>query len=208
MRRGGPEPTLRWVDSILGDDENDWNFKKSAFRRGARAVARWHPEDAAEWVLDYQEENYGERGVQFVAEQWAEQNGVAAMQWVHDRPAGKPRDEALHSAFLRWSSRDREGAAKWLRSESLSAFHDPAIDAHARQLDKHKPKEALEWCERIVDADRQYGCFRATATEWYRKDAVAAEEWLQASRLSEEDRRIVRTPKQQKKRQRGPASPR
>ncbi len=208
MRKGGPEPTLRWVDGILGDDEYDWNFKKSVFRRGARAVARWHPEQAAEWVLEHQGENYAKHGVQFVAEQWGEQDGVAAMQWVHDQPAGESREEAVHSAFLRWSSRDRDGSEKWLASETLTAFHDPAIDAHARKIDKQRPKDAVDWCERIIDTDRQYRCLRATATEWYRKDAVATEQWLQASPLSEEDRRVVRTPKQKKQRARGAANPR
>jgi hypothetical protein len=203
MRKGGPEPTLRWVDAMLAEEEHDWNFKKSVFRRGARAAARWYPEQAAKWVVEHEGENYAERGVQFVAEQWAERDGASAMQWVREQPAVESRDEAARSAFNRWSNVDRKGAEKWLRSETLTPFHDPAIDAFARQIDKQRPREAVGWCERIEDLDRQYGCLRATAVEWYRRDAVAAEKWLQTSPLTEEDRRAARTPKRKKQRARG-----
>jgi len=125
------------------------------------------------------------------------------MQWVREQPAVESRDEAARSAFNRWSNVDRKGAEKWLRSETLTPFHDPAIDAFARQIDKQRPREAVGWCERIEDLDRQYGCLRATSVEWYRRDAVAAEEWLQTSPLTEEDRRAARTPKRKKQRARG-----
>ena len=208
MRRGGTKPTLRWAGAILGNDEYDSNFKKSAFRRGARSVARWYPERAAEWVMKHEGESYADQGVRFVAELWADRDGLAAMQWVRDQPAGKSRDDAVLRTFNRWSAWDPKGAEKWLFSESLTAFHDPAIDAYARLLNRKAPKEAVGWCERIADSDRQYGCLRMTSTEWYRNDAVAAETWLQSSPLTEEDRRIVRTPKSRNKRARGAATPR
>ena len=78
---------------------------------------------------------------------------------------------------------------------------------YARRIGKQTPRQAVVWCERILELDLRYGCLKVTAKEWYQKDAVAAEVWLQASPLDEEDRRVARTPKSKKKRaQRGAAA--
>jgi len=208
LRKGGAEPTLRWADTVLGNDDYDANFKKSAFRRAARSVARWYPERAAKWVVEHQGKSYADQGVRFVAEFWADRDGLAAMRWVLDQPAGKFRDEAMLRSFNRWSVWDPQGAEKWLLSETLTESHDPAIDTYARRIGSQMPREAVGWCERIADTDRRYGCLKVSASAWYWSNAVAAEEWMQTSPLSEDDRRAVRTPKARKKRARGAANPR
>jgi hypothetical protein len=205
MRKGGAEPTLDWADAMLSVDEYDSNLKKTVFRRGTRAVARWYPEKAADWVLKYQGENYASQGLRFLAEQWGEQDGVAAMAWLGDRPASESRDDAVRDAFTRWSRWDPAEAEAWLHAEKITTFHDPAINAYARRIARQTAKKAVEWCQRIDATKLRTGCLRTTASEWYRKDAVATEDWLQASELSEEDRRVVRTPKPKKQRARGGA---
>ena len=205
LRTRGVEATLRWADSIVRDESYAEKFKESVFRNGARSVARWDPERAADWVLEHADHGYAEYGPRVVAEQWATRDGKAAMEWVRERPAGKPRDQAAREAFVKWLRADPEAAKAWISSESPTAFHDPVIDAYARFRDARAPEEAIAWCERILDADRRLGCLQAAAAQWYKLDAVAAETWLQQSPLSEEARRAARTPPTQRKRA-GPAA--
>jgi len=201
MRKSGAEAAMRWTESILRDEAYDSKFKRSALRRGVRSVARWHPERAAAWVMvEYAGSKHEADGVRIVADQWADRDGRAAMQWLHDQPAGESRDAAVGSAFARWRKSDPEGAEEWLDSEPLTAFHDPAIDIYARFLDDRAPREAVGWCERILDPERRLACFETTATRWYRRDAEAAEAWLQKSPLDEEARRKVRTPSPKRRR--------
>jgi hypothetical protein len=70
-------------------------------------------------------------------------------------------------------------------------------------LDNSAPEQAIGWCERVLDADDRNGCLKTAATQWYKRDAVAAEAWLQQSPLDEETRRAVRTPPSKRQRRKG-----
>ena len=205
MRKSGAEAAMRWTESILRDEAYDSRFKRSVLRRGVRSVARWHPERAAAWVMEFAGSEHEADGVRIVADQWADRDGRAAMQWLHDQPAGESRDAAVGSSFARWRKWDPERAEEWLGSQSLTAFHDPAIDIYARLLDARAPREAVGWCERILDPARQLACLETTATQWYRRDAEAAVAWLQKSPLNEEARRKVQTPPSRRRRAAGAA---
>lgn len=200
VRMRGVEATLRWADTIVRDESYDRDFKESVFRSGTRSVARWDPERAAVWVVEHAEHAYAEDGPRIVAEQWATRDGRATMDWLRERPAGHSRDRAARQAFIKWLRSDPEAARAWLASESLTAFHDPVLDAYARLRDAGAPEEAIGWCGRILDSETRLACLRAVATQWYRLDAVAAETWLQHSPLSEEARRAVRTPPKKRER--------
>ena len=62
------------------------------------------------------------------------------------------------------------------------------------------PAVALAWCERILKEQKRLGCLKKIATKWYRRDALAAETWLQQSPLDEEARQGVRAPRKSKQR--------
>jgi hypothetical protein len=96
---------------------------------------------------------------------------------------------------------DRKGAVEWLESETLTAFHDPAIGFYAKDLSDRAPDEATVWCERILDSERRLRCVDLVVPKWYQRDAVAAEAWLQQSPLDEEARRAARMSPEEKRQQ-------
>jgi hypothetical protein len=202
-RKGGADAIQPWVEAILADETHDRNLKMSAFRRGARTIARWDPERAAAWVLQHAESDYAEDGPRIVAEEWAERDGAAALEWLRGLPSGEARDEAVRGAFVQWFKWDEPSAEQWLRSETLTAFHAPAVNAYARHLDSSRPAEAVGWCERIPDSERRRGCLETAADHWYERDPVAAEAWLQQSELDEDARREVRAPPAKRQRRKG-----
>jgi hypothetical protein len=205
VRQRGTEATLRWADAILREASYHGEFKETVFRNSSRSVARLDPERAAAWAVEHAGQTYAADGPRVVAEQWATRDGGAAMDWLREWPDGTPRDQGVREAFVEWMRSDPDAAKAWLDAGSLTAFHDPAIDAYARLRDARVPEEAIGWCERILDPELRLPCLQAAATEWYRQDAVAAETWLQQSPLSEEARRAVRTPPSRGKRV-GPAA--
>ena len=97
-RKGGADAIQPWAEAILRDEANDRNFKMSAFRRGARAIARWDPERAAAWAIQHAGSDYAKDGPRIVAEEWAERDGAAALEWLRGLPAGEPRDQAVRGA--------------------------------------------------------------------------------------------------------------
>ena len=206
VRKSGAEGTLGWTDRILGDEAYDGELKRSVFRRATRSVAGVDPERAAAWALTHAE--YADDGPRIVAQQWGSQDGKAALEWVREHVSGMPREQAAREAFAQWLRSDPAGAKAWLASESLTEFHDPALDVYARRLSLRAPEEAVGWCERILDPERRRGCLTTAAAQWYRRDPVAAEAWLQQSALDEGARQAARTPPAGRQRARGAPRPR
>jgi hypothetical protein len=194
LRHGGVQALIGWVDSVTGNDAFPIRFQKKAFQRGSRMAARWNPERTAEWVMANRGQKYAVDGPRIVAEQWGFKDGRAALEWVRGHPDQELHHSAAREAFLNWSKSDRRSAVEWLESEELTVFHDPAIAVHAKELGYRKPSAAVGWCERILDEGRRLACLKKTAAQWYQRDAVAAETWLQQSPLDEAARSKVRTP--------------
>jgi hypothetical protein len=210
MRNGGADATMPWVNSIVQNDAYENKFKKRVFRRGMRMVGRWDPELTAAWAMEHAGQPYAIDAPRIVAGRWGKRDGPAAMQWVHDHPDEELRELAVREAFRTWLGSDRKGAVAWLESETLTAFHDPAIGFYSKDLSKRVPKEAVAWCERMFDSDLRLRCLKPAAAKWYQRDAVAAETWLQQSPLDEEARSEARMPPEKlrdKKRYSRPGSP-
>jgi hypothetical protein len=208
MRRGGAEAALGFADGVLRNEAYDARLKRSVFRHATRSVARADPERAAAWALLHAGGEYADDGPRIVVEQWGARDGRAAIEWVRGLEAGRPRELAVREAFLQWSRSDPAGAQAWLAAESLTEFHDPALDVYARGLAARAPEEAVGWCERILDPGRRRGCLKTAATRWYRQDAAAAEAWLETSALDEEVRQQVRAAPPARQRARGGLRPR
>jgi len=202
MREGDTDAAVSWVEAIIRNDAYEMEFKRRVFRRGCRIVGRSDPELTAAWAMEHLDEEYAVDAPRIVAGRWASKDGRAAMQWVRELPRDELTELAIREAYLTWYRSDRESAVAWLASETLTAFHDPAISYYANELSKREPKEAVVWCERILDAERQLNCLKPAAARWHQSDAEAAEAWLQQSPLDEEARSIARLPAREKMRQR------
>jgi hypothetical protein len=210
MYSGDADAAMRWVESIVRDDAYEMKFKKQVFRRGMRMVGRADPELTAAWAMEHEGQPYATDAARIVAGRWGARDGRAAMQWVQDLPREEPPEVAVREAFRAWLASDREGAVAWLESETLTAFHDPAIAYYANNLANPDPEEAIVWCERLLDSASQLPCLKTAAAKWFQKDPAAAETWLQQSPLDEEARRAARTlpeKKKQQRRSRGPGQP-
>jgi hypothetical protein len=157
--------------------------------------------------MEHEGRPYAADAARIVAGRWGSRDGRAAMQWVRDLPREELPELAIREAFRTWLASDREGAVAWLESETLTAFHEPAIDYYAKDLSDRDPEESIAWCERLLDSDSQLRCLETAAAKWFQEDPVAAEAWLQQSSLDEEARRTARILPEKKKKQRRPRRP-
>ena len=195
LRNRGVDGLVEWVGQITRSDAYDAKFKGKAFRRGVRLVARWEPERAAAWVLENRAEPFASEAPRILAEEWGAIDGRAALEWVRDYPDPGARYSAAREAFFYWLRADRKAASEWLQAETLTEFHDPALVVYAKDLGDRAPAEAIGWCERIRDEPRRLRCLARAAKQWYARDPVAAETWLQQSPLDEEARSEARKPR-------------
>lgn len=211
MRDGDTDAAMAWVESIVRNDAYEPMFKKRVFRRGIRILGLPEPELVAAWAMEHEGQAYAVDAPRIVAGRLGWHDGPAAMQWVRDLPQEEFPKLAIRGAFLSWYRSDREAAVTWLESETLTAFHAPAIAYYANDLSKREPEAAIAWCERILNSDDQLSCLEPAAAKWFQRDPVAAEAWLQQSSLDEEARRAARTSAEKKqrppRRKRGPPNP-
>jgi hypothetical protein len=199
LRRGGIDATIAWVDSVTANPNYDAKFKKKAFQRGTRMVARLDPDRAAAWVFENRAQDFAFDGPRIIAEQWGAKDGRAALEWVRSYPDETARHQAGREAFRTWYISDPDGAVAWLESETITQFHEPMIVYLAKELGFRTPDRAIGWCEKLLDEQRRLRCLEKAAAQWYRRDAVAAETWLQQSPLDEEARREVRAPAEKRR---------
>jgi hypothetical protein len=186
-RREGIAALMQFVEA-LPDDANE-EFKKTAFRKAAPAVARQDPRQAAAWVEPHAQRDYGSGLLRKVGVRWVGKDGPAAMAWLRAQPAGKERDEAVQESYREWLTKDRAGAMAWLRQAELGPWLDPALGIFAPALASQDPEDAIAWAGRIHDPERREKALVAVARLWLRRDAEAAQAWLETSPLSEEARR-------------------
>jgi len=203
LRHGGAEALLHWADEIFENDTYASKFKRKVFQRTTRMVARWEPERAAAWSLEYRDRDYASDGPRIVAEQWGMQDGRAALAWVRNHPDQELQHQAAREGFRTWYEAHPADAVAWLESEQLTEFHDPIVMLYAKELAYREPAEAVGWCERILDGESRLGCLKKTASLWHQRDAEAAEAWLQDSPLDEQAREFVRTPPKNKRLMKG-----
>ena len=207
MRNGDADAAMSWVESLIQNEAYEMPFKRRVFRRGIRIVGRSEPELTAAWTMEHLGQPYAVDAPRIAAGRLALKDGPAAMQWVSGLPREQSPELAIREAFLTWYRSDRKSAVAWLESETLTAFHDPAIDYYANDLSRRRPEEAIVWCERILDSERQLRCLKPAAAKWFQRDPTAAEAWLEQSPLDEEARRTARISPKKKKPQRRRINP-
>jgi hypothetical protein len=205
-QRLGAAGLLDWADGAISD--TDGRFQKNLFRRAAGTAAQENPERAAAWVERHAERGYAVDGVRIVAERWMPRDADATLDWVRAAGSNAVREKATRSAFSWWMQRDRDAAERWLLEAGLTAAHDPAIDVYALKLARGSEiQQAISWAERIQAETLRLSSLEAIATRWHRRDAAAAEAWLEQSPLDEEARRGVRESPPLRRRERGAAKP-
>jgi len=191
-RRLGVPGVLRWADGVL-DGLPDEEFRKTVFERVAKQAARRDPAATAAWIDAHGDRDYAAGvGARIVTERWLPIDAEAALAWVSKFPTEQERAPAIRSAFSQWLQRDFDRASEWLESAAATPPPDPAIEAYSRVLARREPDAALRWAERIRDGDLRLVSLKRVAVQWYRRDPVAAEAWLQESPLDEEARLAVR----------------
>jgi hypothetical protein len=198
-RRLGVPGVLRWADDVL-DGLPDEKFRKEVFERVANQAAQRDPAAAAAWIDAHRGQGYGDLGVRSVAELWLPIDAEAALAWASKLPTEQERAAAIRSAFSQWLQRDFGRASEWLESAAAAPPPDPAIDAYVGVLARREPDAALRWAERMRDDDLRLASLTRVAKQWYRREPVAAEAWLQESPLDEETRLAVRQPPARKPR--------
>ena len=206
VRRDGPGPAGRWAEAIPDDQKK---FKIDAFRQLGSVLTQLDPRDGVAWCDAHCDGRFGGALRMIVAQQWAAQDGPAAMEWVSQAPAGLERDVAVRGALRGWARNDLDSLHRWANEmgpEGVAAWFEPAVAALAASLIQSSPEQAMAWAEHIADDVTREGSLVALAREWRKRDPKAAEAWVANSPLLPQARERALAPLRPEKRRPGGAA--
>lgn len=174
----GNESTRSWITSI--DDEA---LRNGAMIRTAEALAKTDPSGTVAWLM----ENPGEaldRRLDDVFGIWAKQDESAARDALNTIPAGEIRSDALRGVVTRLALNKPSDAIAL-----MNQYPDEVNDRTVRNFIWHSfgnnPAAALGEVARIGDDNRRNEMYRRALGAWMRRDADAADAWLNANPLPE-----------------------
>ncbi len=185
----GADAARSWAESL---DDADKTFKLSAFRQLAQELGETHLEQAMSFCdanCDHPVLGNGLRG--HISQQWAKQDGASAMAWVAASPPGRETDNAVKWAFRGWHSVDRQELFAWLDEigpEGVEPWMQPMLELVAVNRGRSNPETGFAWAASITDGTTRTRTAVTIATNWHRRDPVAAAAWLETSALSERAR--------------------
>ncbi len=191
VRRDGVDETIRWAENLI--DEGGSDFKLLAFRRVAAAIADVDPVRAAAWAENHRDGPWGAGLVRSVAQNWAQQDGRATMEWLRGLEGGPDVARAFEEGYRSWLGADREVARAWVRDQELDAALDPVVAIYARSTARKDPEAAMPWAERIQDPLLRDETLEKVARAWLHRDPDAARAWLETDELSEDAKNRVYT---------------
>ena len=147
---------------------------------------------AVAWVAEHAGEAYANDAVEEVAEQWAEKDPQAVIEWGASLPESAQAD-VYSEALDEWTERDPLAASEYLASMPSSAAKDSAVEGFATELAKTDPESAVVWAQTIGNESLRAEALTDVAQNWFRQDQAAVEAWLPTSGLSEEAQNTVTT---------------
>jgi len=194
IQRNGPEALARWAESIPDEGAT---FKLYAFRQIGSELALADPAAARAWCDAHCDGPFGNNVRTLIAQRWAEHDGRAAMEWLSTAPPGEERDHAVKGAYQGWFRRDRQGLAAWMAAvgpDGVEPWLQPALEGYAIWAGAKDPLEGMKWAAAITDGATRERTFVSVARNWRKRDASAADAWIEQSPLSEEARERARAP--------------
>lgn len=191
---------LSWADEVLAQDLPH-KLRLNLCRRVAGMAGRLDPIAVSVWLAPHADAPYADGAARLLMERWFPIDADAAINWAAESYPEDSLEKIVTSGLTKWFTRDREAAASWISTVPADSKYDAARNVLAIAMSRRNAEKALPWASEIVDVELRQSTLQEVASNWYRRDPLAAEAWLESSDLDEAARTEVRqAPKQRRKR--------
>lgn len=191
ISKRGPEAVMRWAEAV---PDVLPRYKAGVFLKASGTLASLDAPLAARWLVGHLGRPYAEGAVPVVATGWIASDPPAAMGWLTSLPPGERRDASVSNAFVAWHDRTPGDAEAWLRSATPAPALDPAVRVVVTRRRRASPAAALGWALALDDRALREQLVTEVARSWLRRDAAAADAWLERSGLPDELLEAIRAP--------------
>jgi hypothetical protein len=174
----GNESTRQWIASIEDDA-----LRNGAVERAAEAMAESDPAGTVAWLMENPGDTLDQR-LDNIFSTWAKQDESAARLAINSLPSGEIRSDALRGV-IRHFALSNPGEAVALMDQYPNEVDDNTVRSFVWHTFDNDPATALGEVSRIGDEDRRNEMYRRALGAWMRRDADAADTWLNANSVPE-----------------------
>ena len=174
----GNESTRLWIASIDDDALRD-----GAVARAAEAMAKSDPASTVAWLMKNSGETLDQR-LDNIFGTWAGQDEAAARTALSSLPSGEIRSDALRGV-VRHFALNNPSEAIALMDQYPNEVNDSTVRSFVWHTFDNDPATALGEVSRIGDEGRRNEMYRRALGAWLRRDAAAADAWLNTNPMPE-----------------------
>lgn len=160
----------------------DEGMRQSSIHSILPRFAYSDPESASKWAASL-DSDISSTAIHKVGEAWAHRDPPASAEWLSSLPESQGTNTGLETALHHWAGRDPKAASEHLVSMPDSVGKDRAIRGFVTKVAHEDPQSALIWADSIQDESTRNGALIKAGQTFFRRDKVAATEWLQSSGL-------------------------
>ena len=180
---------LSAASNYVAQNIDDPNVRYAASSVATALFSR-DPQAAMDWVSRLPD-GYGRSDAEStIASTWADKDPAAGAHWLQTLPE-KNQTDIVGTIVTSWISQNSSDAFHWI-STLTGEVHDQAIVA-AMNRDDATFADSLSIVFEINDQERRSSVIENNIRNWALNDPEAAEAWVKASPLSEEQRQKLLT---------------
>jgi hypothetical protein len=190
--REGPDAAIAWAESFPdGPQGAPSGPKLLVVQRVAGVLVESDPARAAEWAASKRGPDYGVGMMLKVGVAWAEREPEAAMRWLHGLAPDRDLPTVIQETYRKWFTDDMKAASRWLEAQPIEPWLDPAVATYAQWKTRESFETAMEWAQKIHDANRRDVTIGKVALAWLRENPEQADAWLAKAELSDAARQRI-----------------
>lgn len=181
---GNPQDALRWLAS-----QQPSQRRNELTRLALKQFSENDAKGAAEWALKNLTGASLNNSLIAIAENWANQNGHEAANWLIKLPQSSERDAAIENMYFAWASNEPEAALQFLTANPDLGELSPTLQRAALAgWAKSDPLKAVATSLELSQANKDPGLFGNTLANWATMDLQSSSDWLLANLKTGDER--------------------
>ncbi len=179
-----PKDALGWLQN-----QQPSQRRNELVRLALKQFSETDPKGAAEWALANLTGVALNNNLIAIAENWADQNGTEAANWLSKLPQSSERDAAMENMYFAWASNEPEAAMQFLKGNPSLGELSPTLQRAALAgWAKSDPLKAVATSLAMSQVNQDPGLFGNTLANWATVDLQSSSDWLLANLKSGNER--------------------
>lgn len=171
-----PGRTLQWLQSHIADHAERERLLAAAYA----GIARQDPTFAMNAAQSLAGDEARRLAVGQVLEAWAEEDHVAAFEWVRSR-TGEDSGDLLTLVMRPYAQAHLRQAGELISGLPAGPGRDRLVEGYVHELAGSDPEAAIDWVSQLGEETPTHGAMASIFDRWAQRDPLAALDYAAAN---------------------------